>query len=231
MTDFPSQAEVNRWREAIIEDEWIPTYELSQMGKHDPVRFAHLCQALLADSSPVVQRVALEKLWERGDPEVAARAAQALLGTPDPSLEWGAWDVLEAVRPPSALPTIIERAEQGSRQALRLANQLAHTTEERAHVLRIARDAVNSHEYALHVAGLVVTRCHMSLRRWEDLLQQLARQYDEEAIIMLGYHASPRVIPTLQAIADQLTPNYVESKAAVRAIEKIQQRAHRANKA
>lgn len=229
MTIPHSQAELNRWRDAIIEDEWIPKYELSQMGKRDRVRFAHLCRALLSDPSPVVQRVALEKLWERGDPNEAAQCAEALLRASDTPVPFVVWEVLETVRPPAALPTLLGVAEQGSHKALRLANRLAHTPEDRAHVLRIARDAVNSTKYAFHLAGLVVTRCHMSLRRWEDLLQPLARQYDEEAIIMLGIHASPRVIPTLREIVDHLSPNSVQAMEAARAIERIQERAHRAN--
>lgn len=220
-----SPTEVNRWRAAIIADEWIPKYELSQMGKRDPVHFAHLCHALLREPSPVVQRVALEKMWERGDPEDAANLALTLLDTADDRLARVVWDVLGAVRPPAALPVLLRRAEHGSAEALSLADTLAQTAEDRDQVLRLARQAVRAREHPLHVTGMRVVGQHMSLTEWEDLLLEYVRQYDEDAIEALGVRGTPRVIPALQKIVDQLPPGCVESKAAMRAIEWIQSRA------
>jgi hypothetical protein len=229
-----SLAEVQRWREAIVSDEWTPKYRLKQMARRRPQRFVLLCHGLLRDPSSVVQRVALEALWERGDPHDAAVQAITLVGTTDDALRSVVFEVLRNVRPADAFPALLALAEAGvtgAADALALASELAQTAQDRGRAMAVAHrylyfDGNDANGDDLRRVASGVVGEGMGPPAWEDLYVKLARRYvDEDVIEALGLQATPQVIPALQDLLASIGPGCVESRALESAIQRIQARA------
>jgi hypothetical protein len=227
MPEEISAEAVRHWREAILNEEWTPKYELDQLAHSDHDRFIGLCYQLLSDASPVVQRVALQKLWERGgDADDAVVRASDLLLTGDVRLSSLIIEILRGVASPAAISALFDMAEAGSGYALINLAHAARFPPHRLRVLRLACDSVFSRDYDLRIAAVAVLDMYLDLRQWEEVALDVARRYMDETVFgMLGSRATPRVIPVLRWLLDRIGPGYAESKDIERAIAYIERRA------
>lgn len=193
MTMMNPQHELTQWRTLILEDAKAAQRGLDQLAREQHERFVVLCRRLAQDAAPLVKRIALRKLGQRGDrdDESAEAAALEILHTPSlRSLQNTALFALGTVGTARAFPILWRYAQAGSPFALASASKQVRTAAQRAQILALARQFITAPRgLGSHLRGesLEVLLRHSTVLREREVLLAAARLLtDENVIIALG---------------------------------------------
>jgi hypothetical protein len=213
---------VARWRDAILEDEWMPRYELAQLARRDPTAFVALCCRLLREPHPEVQRIAPEKLWELGGhPERAVAEAIRLIPTTNPTLESFIVRLLREAAS-AAISAPFGMAEGGLGSSLVLLSGVLRFPADRLRLISLACCHVLSGDRHLRSRSLALLADALDRRRWEEVDLEVARRYhDEDAYWLLGLRATARVIPVLRWLRARMLADSRESRSIEEATAQI----------
>lgn len=217
--------EVRQWRDAILDDEWAPKYELDQLAKRDRDTFIAVTHRLLLDASPTVQRIALQKLKQHGDPEDAVAQASLLIEADDRSLLFEIESVLQISASSAAIAALFTLAERGRASAFRAVVRVARMPPDTLRAIGMACERVFSPDEAWRFATVAALHTYLAQRSWEEVTIEVARRFMDEGIFgLLGQWATPRVIPALQLLHQRIGSGWAESNDIIRAIERIRSR-------
>jgi hypothetical protein len=216
-----SDANPDTWRQAILADETAAQQELVALESRDHRACMQVCLALLTGPALEVKRAALLLLKQRGDPSDARIEAGVLTLLDQPMLKDDALAALARVATRAALPVLFAHAERGSAPALAALHTLAHSDDERAHLLRVARQQLFSQNSATREQSLAILRALSSLAAEEELLLRATRRYYDVFIIQAVGETSGSVLPALQQLLPRFSITSAEHHALSLAIRRL----------
>jgi hypothetical protein len=209
------------WRQAILADEGTAQQQLAALDTRDHHSCMQLCHALLSDPAPEVQRAALLVLAQRGDHDDPLAEAGALALLEQPELQDDALAALERIATPAALPKLFFYAEQGAAAALTALHAQVRSDEDRARLLRVARQQLFSQHSPTREVALRILRALSSLTEEEDLLLRATRRYYDEFVIQALGETSGKVLPALQELLPRFSTTSTEHRALSLAIRRL----------
>lgn len=218
----PPDNHPDTWRQMILSDEGAAQQQLAALDSRDHPTCMQLCYILLADSAPEVQRVALLVLAQRGDHDDPQAETGALALLNQPELQDDALAALARVATPAALPRLFFYAEQGAAAALTALHAQVRSDEDRARLLRVARQQLFSQQSATRAAALRILRALSSPAEEEDLLLRATRRHYDEFVIQALGETSGKVLPVLQELLLRFPTTSAEHRNLSLAIRRLQ---------
>lgn len=216
-----AEDELKTWKQLIFTDKWRGGPALDALDKANHEHFVAVCHALLGESSPIIRRVALAKLGQRGDQNDALAQQGAFQALKDKHLCGTALFALARVGTPEAFPVLVSYAAAGLHHALRAASQQARTIEQQKQVIDLSRDRLFSDDSQLRAAAVEVLMQHSTVAAEQDTLLRSAEMFTDDFVFDVLRHASAAALPRLYALSMKYASG-AEHKAIMQAIRHIE---------